>query len=191
MTKNESKSSNLCSVLNCSIPPSLFGAAVLMGNQSSNKLLTLGWYRHLLFLSLRDTNNTDIESGHVYQGHTTDPTLHLCPGGWALICVLHLLYIWVWLRQIYMDSYHMAVWRMCLCTPFVCPCIQRCMFIPDTFTVCTPVSLQAYEYDYGDETYEDPQPLNCSTTESIKDGHVTYSQVKIIHCRLELKWFVD
>ncbi|XP_040027987.2 complement C2 [Gasterosteus aculeatus] len=32
------------------------------------------------------------------------------------------------------------------------------------------------EYDYGDETYEDPRPLNCSTTESIKGGHVTYSQ---------------
>ncbi|XP_044057275.1 complement C2 [Siniperca chuatsi] len=40
------------------------------------------------------------------------------------------------------------------------------------------VSLQDYndEYDYDHETYEDPQPLNCSTTESIKGGHVTYSQ---------------
>ncbi|XP_029301612.1 LOW QUALITY PROTEIN: complement C2 [Cottoperca gobio] len=32
------------------------------------------------------------------------------------------------------------------------------------------------EYNYYEETYEDPQPLNCSTTESIKGGHVTYSQ---------------
>ncbi|XP_037335976.2 complement C2 [Pungitius pungitius] len=32
------------------------------------------------------------------------------------------------------------------------------------------------QYDYGDGTYEDPQPLNCSTTESIKGGRVTYSQ---------------
>ncbi|KAK2846925.1 hypothetical protein Q5P01_009924 [Channa striata] len=31
------------------------------------------------------------------------------------------------------------------------------------------------QYDY-DDTYEDPQPLNCSTSESIKNGHVTYSQ---------------
>ncbi|XP_074497464.1 complement C2 [Sebastes fasciatus] len=39
------------------------------------------------------------------------------------------------------------------------------------------VSLQESEFNYGEEeTYEDPQPLNCSTTESIKGGHVTYSQ---------------
>ncbi|XP_070827162.1 complement C2 [Chaetodon trifascialis] len=37
-------------------------------------------------------------------------------------------------------------------------------------------SVQEYEYNYEDEAYEDPQPLNCSTTESIKNGHVTYSQ---------------
>ncbi|KAF3693051.1 Complement factor B [Channa argus] len=37
------------------------------------------------------------------------------------------------------------------------------------------LSLQK-EYDYGDETYEDSQTLNCSTSETIKDGHVTYSQ---------------
>ncbi|XP_042342151.1 complement C2 [Plectropomus leopardus] len=42
------------------------------------------------------------------------------------------------------------------------------------FTSAWEVSLQ--EYEYYDETYEDPQPLNCSTTESIKGGHVTYSQ---------------
>ncbi|GLD65644.1 complement C2-like protein [Lates japonicus] len=39
------------------------------------------------------------------------------------------------------------------------------------------VSLQEDEYDYGEyETYEEPRPLNCSTAESIKGGHVTYSQ---------------
>lgn len=77
-------------VLNCSIPPSLFGAAALMGNQSSNKaadcrsIQTLS----LWFLSLKDTNNTDTESGHVYQGLAMDPTLHLCPGGWAFqLCI--------------------------------------------------------------------------------------------------------
>uniref|UniRef100_A0A673BHI3 C3/C5 convertase n=1 Tax=Sphaeramia orbicularis TaxID=375764 RepID=A0A673BHI3_9TELE len=51
------------------------------------------------------------------------------------------------------------------------------------------VSLQQEEYDYGDETYDDPQPLNCSTTESIRGGHVSYSQgglegsVLTYHCR--------
>lgn len=59
------------------------------------------------------------------------------------------------------------------------------------FTVCAPVSLQEDEYDYSDyETYEESQPLNCSTAESIKGGHVTYSQVKIIHRTLELKLFI-
>ncbi|XP_071351960.1 complement C2 [Trachinotus anak] len=38
------------------------------------------------------------------------------------------------------------------------------------------VSLQEEEYNYDYETYDEPQPLNCSTTESIKGGHVTYSQ---------------
>ncbi|CAJ1066154.1 complement C2 [Xyrichtys novacula] len=36
------------------------------------------------------------------------------------------------------------------------------------------VFLQGSEYDY--EIYEDLEPLNCSTTESIKGGNVTYSQ---------------
>uniref|UniRef100_A0A4W6DQS2 C3/C5 convertase n=1 Tax=Lates calcarifer TaxID=8187 RepID=A0A4W6DQS2_LATCA len=59
------------------------------------------------------------------------------------------------------------------------------------FTVCAPVSLQEDEYDYSDyETYEESQPLNCSTAESIKGGHVTYSQgglegsVLTYHCGL-------
>ncbi|XP_035010092.1 complement C2 [Hippoglossus stenolepis] len=38
------------------------------------------------------------------------------------------------------------------------------------------VSLQEEEYDFDGETYEDPQPLSCSTTERIKGGHVTYTQ---------------
>ncbi|XP_032366788.1 complement C2 [Etheostoma spectabile] len=42
------------------------------------------------------------------------------------------------------------------------------------FTAFQEVYLQDYNYD--DETYQDPQPPNCSTTESIKAGHVTYSQ---------------
>uniref|UniRef100_A0A3Q3MAI4 C3/C5 convertase n=1 Tax=Mastacembelus armatus TaxID=205130 RepID=A0A3Q3MAI4_9TELE len=37
------------------------------------------------------------------------------------------------------------------------------------------VSLQE-DYDYEYVTYDYPQPLNCSTTESIKGGHVSYSQ---------------
>uniref|UniRef100_A0A8C2WZZ7 C3/C5 convertase n=1 Tax=Cyclopterus lumpus TaxID=8103 RepID=A0A8C2WZZ7_CYCLU len=32
------------------------------------------------------------------------------------------------------------------------------------------------DYDYEDEMYADPPPLNCSTTERIKGGQVTYSQ---------------
>uniref|UniRef100_A0A3Q1HLQ1 C3/C5 convertase n=1 Tax=Acanthochromis polyacanthus TaxID=80966 RepID=A0A3Q1HLQ1_9TELE len=49
-------------------------------------------------------------------------------------------------------------------------------------------SLQESDYDYGDETYEDLQLLNCSVTESITGGHVTYSQgglegsVMTYHC---------
>lgn len=42
--------------------------------------------------------------------------------------------------------------------------------------VCAPVVLQE-EYNYEDVVYEDSEPLNCSTTESIRGGHVTYSQV--------------
>ncbi|XP_023134907.1 complement C2 isoform X2 [Amphiprion ocellaris] len=44
------------------------------------------------------------------------------------------------------------------------------------FVFIQEVSLQESDYDYEDETYEDPQPLNCSVTESINGGHVTYSQ---------------
>ncbi|XP_034089092.1 complement C2 [Gymnodraco acuticeps] len=42
------------------------------------------------------------------------------------------------------------------------------------FSSVQEVSLQ--EYNYDDETYEDLQPLSCSTTENIKGGNVTYSQ---------------
>ncbi|KAA8593795.1 hypothetical protein FQN60_004629, partial [Etheostoma spectabile] len=38
------------------------------------------------------------------------------------------------------------------------------------FTAFQEVYLQDYNYD--DETYQDPQPPNCSTTESIKAGHL-------------------
>ncbi|CAN9511092.1 unnamed protein product [Ophioblennius macclurei] len=49
-------------------------------------------------------------------------------------------------------------------------------------------SLQEYDYTDEDEDYEDQQPLNCSVTESIKGGHVSYSQdglkgsVMTYHC---------
>ncbi|XP_039987709.1 complement C2 [Xiphias gladius] len=43
------------------------------------------------------------------------------------------------------------------------------------FISAQEVSLQEEEY-YYEELYIDPQPLNCSTTESIKGGNVTYSQ---------------
>ncbi|KAF7219489.1 complement factor B [Nothobranchius furzeri] len=36
------------------------------------------------------------------------------------------------------------------------------------------ISLQEYDFEY--EMLQDPQPLNCSVSESIKGGHVTYSQ---------------
>lgn len=46
-------------------------------------------------------------------------------------------------------------------------------------TLCAPAVLQ--ESDYDDETDDYYQePLNCSTTEGIRGGHVTYSQVDII-----------
>ncbi|KAM6933134.1 complement C2 [Xenentodon cancila] len=58
--------------------------------------------------------------------------------------------------------------------------IVLCIFIQG-------VSLQESDYDY-DEDYDDLQPVNCSITESINGGHVTYSQgglegsVLIYHC---------
>lgn len=58
-----------------------------------------------------------------------------------------------------------------------CVCMLRCMFITNIVTVSAPVSLQEYGDSYEDAAY-DMQPLNCSTTESIKGGQVTYSQVK-------------
>lgn len=44
-----------------------------------------------------------------------------------------------------------------------------------------------YGYDYGPD---DEEPQNCSTAETIKGGHVTYSQVKITLRILSLKWEV-
>ncbi|KAM8905021.1 complement C2 isoform 9-T10 [Spinachia spinachia] len=51
------------------------------------------------------------------------------------------------------------------------PCMSRRI---TAIKVCAPASPQ--EFGYGDGTYEDSQPLNCSTTESIRGGRVTYSQ---------------
>ncbi len=59
--------------------------------------------------------------------------------------------------------------------PFAYVCMKRHISIANT-TVCAPVFLQDYDDYY--EAYDDPKPLNCSTTETIGDGHVTYSQVK-------------
>uniref|UniRef100_UPI0037E805C9 complement factor B n=1 Tax=Semicossyphus pulcher TaxID=241346 RepID=UPI0037E805C9 len=42
------------------------------------------------------------------------------------------------------------------------------------FSSVQEVFLQELDYDYG--AYEDSEPRNCSTTESIRGGHVTYSQ---------------
>uniref|UniRef100_A0A7N8WNE2 C3/C5 convertase n=1 Tax=Mastacembelus armatus TaxID=205130 RepID=A0A7N8WNE2_9TELE len=67
---------------------------------------------------------------------------------------------------------------MDLC-PYACTVIL-CVFITNSCVVFAPVSLQE-DYDYEYVTYDYPQPLNCSTTESIKGGHVSYSQVKLIH----------
>uniref|UniRef100_A0A3B5L4N1 C3/C5 convertase n=1 Tax=Xiphophorus couchianus TaxID=32473 RepID=A0A3B5L4N1_9TELE len=61
------------------------------------------------------------------------------------------------------------------------------MCLSQTFlTCCAPVSPQ--ELDYYSETYDDQGPLNCSTTETIKGGNVTYSEgglegsVMTYHC---------
>ncbi|KAM8769439.1 complement factor B [Acanthopagrus schlegelii] len=57
------------------------------------------------------------------------------------------------------------------------------------FTSAQKASLQGYEDSYEYAAY-DMQPVNCSTTESIKGGHVTYSQgglegsVLTYHCSL-------
>ncbi|XP_026224893.1 complement C2 [Anabas testudineus] len=55
-------------------------------------------------------------------------------------------------------------------------CVKSILWIL-VFISAQDVSVQEEEYDYDEDVaYEDPQPLNCSTTESIKGGHVTYSQ---------------
>uniref|UniRef100_A0AAX7SM94 Uncharacterized protein n=1 Tax=Astatotilapia calliptera TaxID=8154 RepID=A0AAX7SM94_ASTCA len=50
------------------------------------------------------------------------------------------------------------------------------MFVTHSFTACALGSLQKTDYDYVYETYDDEEPVNCSVTESIKGGHVTYSK---------------
>lgn len=55
--------------------------------------------------------------------------------------------------------------------------VTLCMFFHrHSFgAACALVSAQDYNDEY--EEYEDTQPLNCTTAESITGGHVTYSQV--------------
>lgn len=65
--------------------------------------------------------------------------------------------------------------------PILCTHAKKFVLTANSFIICAAVSLQGEVYDYEDETYEDPQPLNCSTTESIRGGHVTYSEVKKIN----------
>lgn len=55
--------------------------------------------------------------------------------------------------------------------------VPGCVFTTFVLTLSAPVSMVEVVYD---DEYDDPQPLNCSTTESIKGGHVTYSQVKTV-----------
>lgn len=54
--------------------------------------------------------------------------------------------------------------------------LHRCSWPSTHCPVCPPGFLQDDGYEYGE--YEDPLPLNCSTTEAIKGGRVSYSQVK-------------
>ncbi|XP_059187931.1 complement C2 [Centropristis striata] len=51
------------------------------------------------------------------------------------------------------------------------------MYVKSILWVLLIISVQEVFLQYEEyETYEDPQPLNCSTTERIKGGNVTYSQ---------------
>ncbi|XP_061574969.1 complement C2 isoform X2 [Cololabis saira] len=65
--------------------------------------------------------------------------------------------------------------------------VKSALWIVLSFSI-QGASLQESDYDYEDEAYDDLQALNCSTTESIKGGHVTYSQgglegsVLTFHC---------
>lgn len=131
MTKNESKSSNLCSVLNCSIPPPLFGAAVLMGNQSSNKEVDCGSIQtlSLWFLSLKDTNPADTAWSCISRPYYGSYSSSLSRRVSISSVYMRLLYIWVWLRHIYMDSYHMAVLTHVSGAPFllVRACRDACL----------------------------------------------------------------
>lgn len=101
---------NLCSALNCSIIPSQFGAAVLMGNHSSNKAAYCRSIQTLssCCLSLQDRNTAGTKSDHVRHTCTVDPSLRLCPGGWAFQFQVYL--IW----QFNMDQFHSAWLRVFL-----------------------------------------------------------------------------
>lgn len=99
-----------------------------------------------------------------------DPSLHLCSERWAIQLLCCTNYIWARWTEHHIDLYHVV-------SVLACVCMLRCMFITNIVTVSAPVSLQEYGDSYEDAAY-DMQPLNCSTTESIKGGQVTYSQVK-------------
>lgn len=154
--KNESKSSNLPFLTNCSILPSPF-ADMLMGNQSSNKatdsrsIQTLS----LWLLSLRDTNaaNTVMFSKSIL----LILFFFLQKGELFTFMLCYVTFILIY-----------AIWFMC-----VPVCRDSCL----SPTLCAAVSLQDDSYYYD---YSSPE-LNCSTTESIKGGSVTYSLVKLIH----------
>lgn len=75
---------------------------------------------------------------------------------------------------------HLIVSDVCGLVPHVC--VQSCMFVTHSFTACALGSLQKTDYDYVYETYDDEEPVNCSVTESIKGGHVTYSKVTKVIC---------
>lgn len=68
---------------------------------------------------------------------------------------------------------HLPISAASACLPVYSTCSDR--------PVAVSGSLQDYGYD--DEEYEDwtRGPVNCSTTEAIKGGHVTYSQVKDVN----------
>lgn len=129
-TKNESISSNLCSVLNYSIPPFLSGAAVLMGNQSSNKAADCRSIQTLLlwFPSLRDTN---VQSPVMYVKIILWILLFISvQEGEHFTFVLLLLYIWVLLRQLYIDPHdRVSVYAVLLERACRDACLSPALFV--------------------------------------------------------------
>ena len=146
-----------------------------MGNQTSNKTFDCRSIQtlSLWLLSLEDTNTADTDGvrswmSSPYYGSFSSPLPRKVSNSTFMLHKLHLS-VMIW------TSYWSLLCGVCV---GLCVCMLRCMFITfDTVTVSAPVSLQGYEDSYEYAAY-DMQPLNCSTTESIKGGHVTYSQVK-------------